>query len=511
MPASSACLEIHVINVGQGDSILIINRDLGKLRTNLGTAVTTATEDIDLQPKATADKPTALLGTVRKALLIDAGEDMYGESVVGYLVQQGVLTQGTVDAPDLSVLMTHYHSDHIGGLPYLFLEQTIVDVVTTKRVYNRKTKKTETKKITIKQKHQQARYRPGKLYFAEKTLQDNTIGAYNLVFEWAGKAGSKIEQIGIRAGGLAPGSPDAPQTIDLGTGASGLPITLRAVAAIAQVWNPTTKKLEKVDVNNRVDPNDRSVVLVLEYGSFRGFLGADIAGNGVDTGGNGTGPYAMDSGSKKAFSQHGDVEKVLMPIMAAAFPKTTSATANQPKFSVAGQASFYKASHHGSSSSNDIYSLGQVVPRVVVVSSGLTERFHSHPTQEVMGRLGLAAWATAAAPSTAITNTVMKASGQDCGIFITEIAARVRKTAFGVTVNNARNIGDVIVRPVDESIVAAQAAKALGNKITLQVYGSGIQTELDYDASDSALRANEPSTGTPPYKIGPFLFECNQH
>jgi beta-lactamase superfamily II metal-dependent hydrolase len=506
---NSAVLEVHVINVGQGDSILIVHRDLLKLRVQLGTSVNSAVDDIDLLPKAMKDLPAALKGTVVKALLIDAGEDMYGESVVAYLESQGVLTKGTTDAPDLSVLMTHYHSDHIGGLPYLFIEQKESKTPKTVQRKNPTTKKMETKTLTVTTKTNVARYRPGKLYFAEQTKEDNRIGAYNLVFDWAAKGASAITMVPIAAGGCTVGSfPFAPVTIDLGTGVGGIPIKLRAVSAIAKVLNPATGGLMQVPVNNRVDPNDRSVVLTLEYGSFRGFLAADIAGNGLAAGGNGA--FAMATGTKKPFSQHGDVESVLLPVMAAIYPATATAKKGDPKFAVAGHATFHKVGHHGSSSSTDIYSLGLLTPRVAVISSGLKERFHHHPTAEVMGRLGDAPWATAAAPSTVVANSVKTATNQPCGIFVTEIAANVRKTNFTVALGDARNIGDVIVRPVDETIAAAQDATTLGSRISVQIFGSGVQTELD-GGTDTTLRPNAPTAGTGIYPIGPFTLVSDKH
>ena len=68
--ADTAC-QVHVIDVGQGDSILIT--------------------------------------TDEKAVLIDAGETQYGEQVVDYIKGLGI------SQLDL-VIATHPHSDHIGGL-----------------------------------------------------------------------------------------------------------------------------------------------------------------------------------------------------------------------------------------------------------------------------------------------------------------------------------------------------------------------------------------------------------
>ena len=104
--AVSACLEIHEINVGQGDSVLIINRDLVKLTaaivSNKGAKAVPA-DPIDHVPYCLANS-VPLAGTVTKALLVDGGDDEYGGDVINYLTDLGVLDGAKVWRPDLSVL-----------------------------------------------------------------------------------------------------------------------------------------------------------------------------------------------------------------------------------------------------------------------------------------------------------------------------------------------------------------------------------------------------------------------
>jgi hypothetical protein len=63
---------------------------------------------------------------------------------------------------------------------------------------------------------------------------------------------------------------------------------------------------------------------------------------------------------------------------------------------------------------------------------------------------------------------------------------------------------------VDETIQTAQNAMQLGNAISIQVYGSGIQTQLAADNANT-LRPNNPVKGQNRYPIGPFNLSCDKH
>lgn len=86
-PASDSDVSVHFIDVGQGDSIFIKSGD--------------------------------------KTVLIDAGEAEYGYDVVSYLREQNV------DHLDY-VIATHPHSDHIGGLPAVFDQFEVKNVIAPK-------------------------------------------------------------------------------------------------------------------------------------------------------------------------------------------------------------------------------------------------------------------------------------------------------------------------------------------------------------------------------------------
>src|ERR1700722_2037139 len=121
----TACLEIHQINVGQGDSTLIINRDLAKVQAALEKAkLTLPADSIDWVPLAVQNRETvSLVGTVKKALLIDAGDDEYGGDVLAYMTTQGVLDGKSKWYPDLMLMVSHYHDDHMAGLRCIFKER----------------------------------------------------------------------------------------------------------------------------------------------------------------------------------------------------------------------------------------------------------------------------------------------------------------------------------------------------------------------------------------------------
>lgn len=149
----SACLEIHLINVGQGDSVLIINRDLDAVEQAIEEKpkLTVPEDPIDYMPYAIANG-VSLEETVNAALLVDGGDDEYGGDVVDYLITHGVVNKKTVFAPKLKVLVSHYHDDHMAGLRSVFK------------------KRVEPKKPGDKVKFKE-RFRPGEIYLPAVTKE----------------------------------------------------------------------------------------------------------------------------------------------------------------------------------------------------------------------------------------------------------------------------------------------------------------------------------------------------
>lgn len=94
IPNSDELLEVHFIDVGQGDAILIQSKDA--------------------------------------AMLVDAGENSMGEVVVDYLQSQGV------ESLDY-VIGTHPHSDHIGGLDVVIDNLEVNKVILPDKIHTTKT------------------------------------------------------------------------------------------------------------------------------------------------------------------------------------------------------------------------------------------------------------------------------------------------------------------------------------------------------------------------------------
>jgi beta-lactamase superfamily II metal-dependent hydrolase len=490
----NACLEVHQINVGQGDAVLIVNRHLGNLDIAIRAAIAAAAQTpkplpqqpvdpIDWMPYAVANG-VPLAGTVKRALLVDGGDDEYGGDVAGYLEAHGVFTPGTVWTQNLALVVSHYHDDHMAGLRSVFKEKVEDD--------NGKA-------------HINDRYRPGSVYQSSVTTKSKPKSErFRLFQEDVRKAVNrrtdKTELFTIDIGGRD--SAGEPMKISLGQGIDNIPIDVHIVASGQGVYDPARKNVTSIASRGKtVDQNDRSVVLMLQYGSFRYFMGGDIAGNGGPAGGN-TGGNAADTKKKKFFSQHADVEGVLGPALERRFPASTQWTPGAPKFVNAGYCTVMKADHHGSSSSVDVYLLATLRPCVVLISSGVRSRFHRHPTQQVIDRTTAAQtgrWqprpVNGTSPGT-VANKIQR-------VYVTEAAKKVKGTAFSMDLRGAPIMGDIVVRPIDETVRAVQNANARGAQLTVQVYGSGTRSEiadLRTELRETAAVNPQPHT----YPIGPY-------
>lgn len=492
---SSARLEIHQINVGQGDSTLIINRDLDKVAAAIRQASKTPPSDpIDYVPYAVANE-VPLDGTVKSALLIDGGDDEYGGDVLAYLKTMGALltAPNSIFCPNLSILVSHYHADHIAGVRSIFKERVTASPATKKRKKNDGSTSTSYKE----------RYRPAHVYqTAPNTKADPDTVPFAAFSDDVAKAfaasPNNTKRHFIDQGGFAMDTINLTK-IDLGKGVNNIPITLHVLAAAQAVYGGPGYFVSIPSVNPKAtDQNDRSIVLVLEYGSFRFFLGGDIAGNGGTAGGNDE-QNAMDTSAKRFFSVHADVETTLGEELEAYFPATKNWKANTAKFTSAGYCTVLKADHHGSSSSVDVYLLATTRPCIVTIGSGVKSRFHGHPTQQVIDRMSMTTtqrWNLRKKPGTT-PNTIKQ-------VYATEVAQKVKGKAFDVNLRGARILGDIVIRPIDESIQAVQAATVKGTELQVQVYGSGAQTDI-VDTRTELRPVTTPYRSGDIYPIGPFI------
>jgi beta-lactamase superfamily II metal-dependent hydrolase len=514
-----ATLELHFINVGQGDSILLVNRNLDALATEVrgraGDVAFNAMSPLDHLPYAIG-QALDLRGTVNQALLIDGGDDEYGGNVVEYLELHGVLdprNKGYV--ANLALVISHYHDDHIGGARSLFKEAVAQQVTSQVRGRGRNAK---TRTVTRTVWTLQPRYRPAHVYLTEPDEDEDPWSQrlFNLradIDEATTQNAHPTLVTEVEPGGqITVTDNDGFETMEqlrigLGDGAGGIPITLRAFAASRSVLEPRSGQVTAVPSGTRTpDQNDRSIMFVLQYGSFRAYLGGDLAGDGGPDGGN-TDANAVDTTTKKFFSNHADVESTLNPVLEANLPATAAAQAGEPKFTVPGYCTVIKANHHASSSSVDVFTLSTTRPRIAVIPAGVRARFHRHPTQEVLNRMSpgqTPRWAVR--PGSGVQGPV---DNTLTGIYVSEIARQYKEKAFEVDAREALVVGDVIVRPVDESVVAIQEADAFGTPLRVQVYATGDQTAVDGD--ETALRGVDRGAPAAPYPIGPFMHTCDLH
>jgi beta-lactamase superfamily II metal-dependent hydrolase len=558
--SESATLELHFINVGQGDSILIVNRDLEKLKAVIvtgGAPASIPANPIDHLPYA-IQKGLNLCDTVRKAVLIDAGDDQYGDDVVAYLESHGVLNATELKdknngyAPNLDVVISHFHDDHMAGLLSLFTKWTakvkdgkisrkLTEHYWPKRVYLTGPDKKEDPKrsvrlnavrkcideaVTRSPGTERIYVQPGGVVAHDAPVDDDPApaGLASGGGSPGDSAGSKIEEekqtspLGASASGQSGFETLKQLIIPLGKGINEIPITLTAYAASRAVYDDSNgDKCKKVpSATLRPDQNDRSIMFVLQYGSFRAYLGGDLAGDGGTKGGN-----ATDLETKSFFSMHTNVEKDLNEALVKYLPRTKpdDVPKGQPKFTVPGYCTVLKANHHASSSSVDVHTLATTRPCIAFVPAGVKARFHRHPTQQVLDRMSKTKtphWEVQGTGSMEEEGPASKVDNTLQCIYLSEIAREYKRKPYNVTLpEEAQIVGDVIVRPVDETVAAIQLTSELGQeKLTVQVYATGDQTVVEEEVEGwVSLRPSnrQANDETHWYRIGPDPYICNLH
>jgi competence protein ComEC len=296
----SQTLEVHQISVGHGDAALIIVRDTAKLRANIVTAGETVPADKTEMLRVALDKKVPLAGTVLKAVLIDGGNGSKQTTKVNsYITRVGVTTMNYVFA-------SHYHQDHIGGLP---------GVITVNKASSGGQDRGDTKPVPSTKGKGKSKSFYGK-YIDAVTLNGMTRTTVTL-------------------GG----------TVSLG-GAGKKEIQLLCSAMNNYVLGENTGVKAPRSGSNQ---NDLGVAWVLQYGNFRFYTGGDLGG--WKTGGYidmesplGDSLKARDKSKFKWISGGADISK--------------------------GHICSFKASHHGSTLSTSEYFLSIMRPTSGIISCG---------------------------------------------------------------------------------------------------------------------------------------------
>lgn len=476
-------LEIHHINVSQGDSTLIILRDLATLQRLINTAGYQSPNQEEWLPIAIANG-VPLTGSICSAILIDGGNDEFCGDIKAYLSAQGLNGGITANRNFFSVVLTHRHADHMDGIRGIYWNASADDALRT------------VTSPTGTVLNFNPDFPPGNVYDDGGAPQGGVSGSgsdgtYEGDIACLSTANHTVRNT------IAPGN-----TISMGTyttpNGAIVPINLRCVYANGNMLMDTAgntqcpPNLTSHFAGHRVDQNSLSVCLVVEFGQFRYFIGGDIGGNGGEDGGNqGICSYTPST----VFSIHPDVESSLKMALRDIYPYTPGTPHLWD-----GHMCGFKANHHGSGSSNDIHFLSTLTPVMAVISSGIRTDFHKHPTQEVLNRIDCKVSGTWDYIDTA--QNVTKVTNSIKGYYITEMAATYKNITLDRSFPSGNILGDIIVRPDAVSIDTP------GVPVPIQVYGTGEQSG---PLNTRTIHPCCAVRNTPPYPIGPFLHQCTNH
>ncbi len=555
-PGNPMPLEIHTINVSQGDAILIINRDLDALGNKIDEWIKKQSAPKPKKPENSADwMPFAvaknaaaknydidLEGTVKRAVLIDAGNRQFGVNVLKYMKDHGVKNDGFNKNPkevsydtqkEFFAVISHYHDDHYDGF-----------------IYSKdKDDKVVNPHVVLYQ------FPPAKIYdygqdgifdpinYKEKSSYRNYR---EIIKDLVSKNGTKYYML-VSDENL---NTEEKNNISLNTKDTNYNnFRLRCIASSGYIWDGSKKKSKRpaspFTGKNKDEQNSRSVTLVLEFGDFRFYLAGDLGGVGEIKNSETTGE---DYGTKKATGSQGywDIENPLADSLPAIY---IADHPNRPN-TVAGHICGLKCSHHGSQWHTNTKLLKVMQPKVCVNSSGLRQTFHLHPTQETLCRIDYdnttykdedgdgykneysPQWpdTTSGAPKNPapINNTFKNSSALNDKYYyyITEMVKQgytSKNKVFKRTYPNGRIVGSIVVRPYLSDILEIEKKESKYNSIRIQVYGSGEMSDIYLDDKSKKKRkysgklthpeqknANYPASFY--YPVGtPWVHICNKH
>lgn len=228
-----------------------------------------------------------------ETILIDGGPPGAGQNVVlPHLESQGI--------EELSyIIVTHYHEDHMDGIPEVLdgpdgRPNTNDDIEPKGEIYDRGT--------------------------PALTPQSPAYGIYE------SRASGRRHAV------------SASDRLDLGD------CYVEIVAANGLLSNG-----EQIDIGDPPDENASSIAVIIEYGGFKMFLGADITGGGL-------------------------------------LPPYTTPDVETPLAKIVGDIDILRVAHHGSASSTNAYFLDATTPEVAIISLG-DENEYFHPHRSVIERL----------------------------------------------------------------------------------------------------------------------------
>jgi beta-lactamase superfamily II metal-dependent hydrolase len=523
LPGEPMPLEIHTINVSQGDSILIIHRDLYELERKIDESAAHKADkpaDSNEWMPFAVKKGIDIEGTVKKAVIIDGGDSIFVKNVVKYMEKLGVKNDAHKGDPTkvdydtlekLDAVVTHYHADHYGSFLFNLTKKYKVDEVPVL-------------------KH----FQPAIVYDCglDGTRDPVTKDKKSSSKEYK-KYRDNIKEITVKGPSsnraMSPGD-----KIDLDEDQKQ--INLFCVASNGLVWSGRPGAGVAIDLKpppRTEEQNSRSIALILEFGDFRYYLAGDLGGVQKKTKAEGDG---LDYGTKKTAKDgsYWDIEIPLAKNLPGIYPKDKNRAKTE-----AGHMCGLKCSHHGSQLHTNTFLLQKLQPKVCTISSGYKIQFHAHPTQEVLCRVdydnsdvvGAAPakkqyspkWPddTSGAPGPVINNTLTEA-GKTPKYYVNEMRIEnipgSKHNPLEREYPNGLLIGTTVIRPYLSDILKIEQnkPKVTTNEIRMQVYGysdySDVHMTNKYDdklEDPEGKNVNYPATNH--YPVGPWVHTCDKH
>jgi competence protein ComEC len=293
-PPSGKEMQVHVLDVGQGDSILIISPE-------------------------------------GKVVLIDAGDEKNGKTVVD------ALRRNNVQQIDYFIA-THMHPDHIGGAAEVFSNFKVINILwndfpppealTDETAANKNSNQKQTKGQGKNQP--QAKNQPKPPMVRGKVVKLPTVEAYNDFKTAVEQSGAKFDKV----------APD--QVIDLGGGAN---LTVLAPT------QPLFTKDQMISSRKGNESNANSIVMRLVYGDFSMLLPGDAEEQSED---RLIGKEAMLDANVLKVSHHGSRYASSENFLKRVFHKED----NQPKAAVISMSEFNRYGHPSQETLNRLKAAG---------------------------------------------------------------------------------------------------------------------------------------------------------